>query len=193
MKSLRQLYRIGKGPSSSHTMGPAAAARLFRGENPGADSFRAILYGSLARTGRGHMTDSAILSELGAERTQVVFDTQTPSLPHPNTMDLIAYTNGVQTARMRVLSVGGGTIAIPGRPDVELPEVYEENSFSAIARLCKSKRMRISDYVNSCEGTDIWEWSGRHKARQKCEDKRRDNKYGRIENLNAQSYKNRAD
>lgn len=158
MKSLRQLYKIGKGPSSSHTMGPDAAAALFLGENPDADRYKVVLYGSLARTGRGHMTDAAVLSRLGSDRTQVVFDTETAELPHPNTLDLFAYQGGRETARMRCLSVGGGAISVVGRPDTEAPEVYPENSFAEIAELCKRGNMRISDYVESREGPEIWDY-----------------------------------
>lgn len=158
MKSLDQLYKIGKGPSSSHTMGPAAAAKLFRSETPDADSYKVILYGSLARTGRGHMTDAAVSAELGAERTQVIFDSVTDGLPHPNTLDLIAFKSGREMSRIRVLSVGGGSISIVGRPHAEPPEVYSENSFSQIAEICKGQRMRISDYVEKCEGPEIWDY-----------------------------------
>ena len=57
MKSIREIYKIGKGPSSSHTMGPERAAKLFKAKNPDADAFKVILYGSLSATGIGHGTD----------------------------------------------------------------------------------------------------------------------------------------
>ena len=160
MKSLKELYKIGKGPSSSHTMGPDRAARLFLSEHPEATRFRVVLYGSLSRTGKGHMTDVAVLEALGRERTEVVFDHATPEaeLPHPNTMDLFAYRDNAETGHMRVLSVGGGAISILGRPDTEAPEIYPENSFTEIAQLCKSHRLRISDYVAMREGEEIWDY-----------------------------------
>ena len=160
MKSLKELYKIGKGPSSSHTMGPDRAARLFLSEHPEAERFRVVLHGSLARTGKGHMTDAAVLEALGRERTEVVFDHSTAEedLPHPNTMDFYAERGGETLAHLRVLSVGGGAISIPGRPDAESPEVYPENSFTEIAELCKSHRMRISDYVELREGKEIWDY-----------------------------------
>ena len=86
MHSLRELYKIGRGPSSSHTMGPERAAHDFLGRCPQAARFRAVLFGSLAHTGKGHLTDVAILSVLGEERTEVVFDKTAKELPHPNTM-----------------------------------------------------------------------------------------------------------
>ena len=59
MKSLRELFKIGRGPSSSHTMGPMRAAQIFSSEHRDAKSFQVTLYGSLASTGKGHMTDVA--------------------------------------------------------------------------------------------------------------------------------------
>ncbi|MDE6838572.1 MAG: serine dehydratase, partial [Acutalibacter sp.] len=88
MESLRELYRIGRGPSSSHTMGPGRAAERFRAAYPEADSFQATLYGSLAKTGKGHLTDVAVLEALEPVPTRVLFDTHTEDLPHPNTMEL---------------------------------------------------------------------------------------------------------
>lgn len=77
MKSIRELYTIGRGPSSSHTMGPARAAALFRSEHPEADHFRVVLYGSLALTGRGHLTDQAVREALDPVDAEIVFDSRT--------------------------------------------------------------------------------------------------------------------
>ena len=78
MESLRELYRIGRGPSSSHTMGPSHAAVLFRESFPNADRFQAVLYGSLAKTGKGHLTDAAIRDAFAPLPTDIVWETQTP-------------------------------------------------------------------------------------------------------------------
>ena len=91
MYSLKELYRIGKGPSSSHTIGPERACKLFFSENPNADRFIVRLYGSLAKTGEGHGTDKVIESVL--PNVKVEFDELTECV-HPNTMDLIAYMGG---------------------------------------------------------------------------------------------------
>lgn len=119
MKSIRDIYKIGTGPSSSHTMGPEAAARLFMQENPDADRYQAILYGSLCRTGAGHGTDRAIRNAFAPVETEVVFCKENPDhaekMKHPNTMDLLAFKDGAQTAFMRVYSIGGGDIEIEGR------------------------------------------------------------------------------
>ncbi len=158
MKSIRELYTIGRGPSSSHTMGPGRAAALFRSEHPEADAFRVVLYGSLALTGKGHMTDKAVLEAMGDIPTEVVFDLETEDLPHPNTLDFFAYAGGKETGQLRVLSVGGGAISIPGRPEVETPEIYDLNTYAAISAYCKSHKIRIWEYVEQREGPEIWDY-----------------------------------
>lgn len=105
MKSLRDLYKIGKGPSSSHTIGPERAARKFLERAPEADRFTVILYGSLSKTGVGHGTDRVLKETLGPDRTEIVFSAEDPAdLPHPNTMDFIAYKGETELLRMRVMS-----------------------------------------------------------------------------------------
>lgn len=107
MQSLKELYRIGKGPSSSHTMGPERAARDFLQAYPQSARYCAVLYGSLARTGRGHLTDEAIRSVFGDRQLEIQFDLQTETPEHPNTLEFIAYDgNGDETARTVYLSVG---------------------------------------------------------------------------------------
>lgn len=155
MKSLKELYRIGHGPSSSHTMGPETAAKLFLSETPEAERYTVTLYGSLASTGRGHLTDRAVLDVLGRERTDIRFDTETADLPHPNTMDFTALKGGREIGALRVLSVGGGAIRALGRPETETPEVYPDNSLAAIADWCLHSRKRIWEYVEEYEGAGI--------------------------------------
>ena len=159
MRSLTELFRIGSGPSSSHTMGPEKAAGIFKAENEDADQFKALIYGSLAKTGKGHMTDKAIIRALSPVRTEVQFVPQPDfDLPHPNTMDLIAYQDGQQTASIRVASIGGGEIVIDGREKTRGPDVYPENSFAEISAYCKANHIRLSDYVEQHEGIQIWEF-----------------------------------
>ena len=92
MQSLKELYRIGKGPSSSHTIGPERAARLFLRENPDADEYRVVLYGSLAKTGDGHGTEEILRCVL--QRVTIENNAQETQLKHPNMMELSAYKNG---------------------------------------------------------------------------------------------------
>ena len=89
MQSLKELYKIGKGPSSSHTMGVARAALDFLKKCPNAARYRAVLYGSLALTGKGHLSDEAVLSALAPRRAEVEFNVTRTDLPHPNYMEAI--------------------------------------------------------------------------------------------------------
>ena len=157
MKSLTELYKIGAGPSSSHTMGPEKACKIFAENYKDADSFKVILYGSLAMTGKGHGTDRIVISTL-KKPTEVVFNTEEKDIPHENTMDLIALSHGNVIDRWRVLSVGGGAIEIVGRGKYDPPEVYDLNSFSEIAAYCKKHRIRIPDYVERVEGPEIFDY-----------------------------------
>ena len=159
MKSIREIYKIGKGPSSSHTMGPERAAKLFKSENPQADAFQVILYGSLSKTGVGHGTDRVIREVLSPLPTQIVFSQEILEKSHPNTMDLIALTGGQQTGFLRIESIGGGDIRTPGESRLDTPEVYPENSFAEIADFCKWRYIeKLSDYVELNEGEGIWEF-----------------------------------
>lgn len=159
MKSIREIYKIGKGPSSSHTMGPERAAKLFRGENPQADAFRVILYGSLSKTGVGHGTDRVLRETLAPLPTQILFSDEDLPDAHPNTLDFIALKDGQEISRLRVESIGGGDIRIPGRPADDSEEIYIEHSFAEIADFCKWRYITtLSDYVELNEGPDIWDF-----------------------------------
>lgn len=158
MHSIREIYKIGKGPSSSHTMGPARAAGIFKEEHPEADSFRVILYGSLAKTGKGHGTDVAILQMLEPVQSEVVFQLEADfPLPHENTMDLFAFSGEKQTGFMRVMSVGGGDIRIEGRPTEAEADVYPETTFAEIAAICKHRNIRLTQYIEEKEGKEIYD------------------------------------
>lgn len=159
MKSIREIYKIGKGPSSSHTMGPERAAKLFKQEHPEADGYKVILYGSLSKTGVGHGTDRVIREVLSPLPAQIVFSDEHLKNSHPNTMDLIALKDGQEIGSLRVESIGGGDIRIPGRPDVAGEEVYPENSFAEIADFCKWRYINtLSEYVEMNEGPEIWDF-----------------------------------
>ncbi len=158
MKSIREIYKIGKGPSSSHTMGPERAAQLFRGRNPDADGFRVILYGSLSKTGVGHGTDRVLREVLSPLPTEIVFS-QEPTPGHPNTLDFEALKDGRVVDTLRVESVGGGDIRIPGKRDMQAEEVYIEHSFAEIADFCKWRYINtLSEYVELNEGPEIWDF-----------------------------------
>ena len=159
MKSIREIYKIGKGPSSSHTMGPERAAMLFRQTYPKADAFRIVLYGSLSKTGVGHGTDRVIRQVLSPLPTEIEFSNITLEGCHPNTMDLFAYRNGEEIGTLRIESIGGGDIRVPGQTLLDTPEVYPENSFAEIADFCKWRYIeKLSDYVELNEGEEIWDF-----------------------------------
>ena len=159
MKSIREIYKIGKGPSSSHTMGPERAAKLFKSKNPDADAFKVILYGSLSATGVGHGTDRVLREVLSPAPTEIVFSKEVLQNAHPNTMDFFALKSGTEIGAMRVESIGGGDIRIPGSKDAESEEVYIEHSFAEIADFCKWRYIHtLSEYVELNEGPEIWDF-----------------------------------
>ena len=159
MKSIREIYKIGKGPSSSHTMGPERAAKLFLERYPDATSFRVTLYGSLSKTGIGHGTDRVLLEVLGSERTKIVFSTENWEDMHPNTMDFSAFAEDIEIGTLRVESIGGGDIRLPGQKKADAEEVYIEHSFAEIADFCKWRYIHtLSEYVELNEGPEIWDF-----------------------------------
>ena len=152
MKSLKELYRIGAGPSSSHSMGPEAAALKLKELHPNA-RFKITLCGSLALTGKGHGTDAVLKRVLG-DSAEIVFDYERENLPHPNTMAVIVTEGGREVARHTVLSVGGGRIVFEGEKVAETPEVYNHNSFEEIKRYLDGTDLRLPDYVFANEPLD---------------------------------------
>lgn len=164
MESLKELYRIGRGPSSSHTMGPSHAADIFRKKNPEADSFRVILYGSLAKTGKGHLTDVAIREQLEQREKgitpEIIFDSETDAslFKHPNTMDFYAYREGNELSFWRVYSTGGGKIEIEGIPPEQNPELYPHKSYKEIKAYCKEHQIRLWQYAERFEGPELWDY-----------------------------------
>lgn len=159
MKSLKELYRIGQGPSSSHTMGPRRAAEQYLARHPEAQRFRVTLYGSLAATGKGHLTDWAIADVLGTERTEFVWQPDVVLSFHPNgmkfeTLDVAGQAYDPWT----VFSIGGGALAEEGDDKLDTPEVYELNSLADIQDWCKHNGMTYWEYVEAREGEDIWDY-----------------------------------
>lgn len=126
---------------------------MFLKENPTADRFKAVLYGSLAKTGVGHGTDEVVKVTL--KNVEIECDKET-EMPHPNTIDLIAYKGDEQLAFMRVYSIGGGEIRIDGRKAKAVSDqVYPLRTFTDIRKHCESHGMRLYDYVFECEGEEI--------------------------------------
>lgn len=149
MQSLKELYRIGVGPSSSHSMGPEALAKKLISLHPNAQ-FEITLCGSLALTGKGHGTDTVLYKVLG-DRVKVIFDAKRENLPHPNTMFVSVLEGGKEIANHTVMSVGGGKIVFLGEKIAQLPEVYTLNTFEEIKAYIEEHEMRLPDYVFAVE------------------------------------------
>ena len=147
MKSVRNIYKIGIGPSSSHTMGPGFAAKKFVEKFSECDSYEVTLFGSLAKTGKGHGTDRAILEIFKDKKVNIIFNEEDNNLPHPNTVVFKAIKDNNVIGEMTALSVGGGEIKIVGEPERVEEELYNEKNFTEIAEYCKKTNKRLSDYV----------------------------------------------
>ena len=161
MKSIKEIYKIGRGPSSSHTMGPERACLFMKEKYKNANCFEVTLFGSLAKTGAGHRTDYAIKQTFGEIPCLIYKDTEKTELPHPNTMEIAAIRNGEVLGRETVCSVGGGDIEIGGRLlTKDAGEIYPESTFNEIAALCAEKGITLADYVSVHEGADVWKYLG---------------------------------
>ena len=159
MESLRELYRIGAGPSSSHAMGPQRAALAFLARHPGAARYRVTLYGSLAATGRGHLTDVALQHAVGERALEIAWrPSEAPSF-HPNGMDFAALdATGAALATWRVYSVGGGALREEGAPPP--PSVYPESSMDAVLAWCEEHAEPIWRLAEAREGAALWDHLG---------------------------------
>ncbi|MDE7413499.1 MAG: L-serine ammonia-lyase, iron-sulfur-dependent, subunit alpha [Muribaculaceae bacterium] len=166
MKSIKEIYRIGTGPSSSHTMGPRKAAEEFLRRAPEAAGYEVVLYGSLAATGKGHLTDEAILDVINKTGKSVKItwlpDTFLPR--HPNAVTFRAFgKEGFSDAddpvfEMTVYSVGGGAIEIEGDPKEEGKEIYPLDKLTDIMHYCERTGRCYWEYVEACEGSGIWDY-----------------------------------
>ena len=161
MKSIKELFRIGTGPSSSHTMGPRKAAEMFLERHPEAASFKVPLYGSLAATGKGHMTDVAIIDTLKpAAPVEIVWQPKVFLPFHPNGMTFAALdANKRLIENWTVYSIGGGALAESTQAtNIESPEVYQMNSMTEIMLWCERTGKSYWEYVKECEDEDIWDY-----------------------------------
>ncbi|MBR2376438.1 MAG: L-serine ammonia-lyase [Clostridia bacterium] len=154
MQSLKELYKIGRGPSSSHTIGPERICEFFKNKYPTADLVEVKLYGSLSLTGKGHGTDEICKKTLLPISCKVIFDDITVK-NHPNTIELTAIKNGENIGFLRAYSVGGGAVEIEGEKHVEPSKIYDFNTFNEIAKYCKENNKRIYEYVEEVEGIEI--------------------------------------
>lgn len=160
MKSLKEFFKIGKGPSSSHTMGPHKAANIFAERNRNAARFEVTLYGSLAATGKGHMTDVAISEVLEAIAPLSIVWKPSIFLPyHPNAMKFVACYHDGHSDEWTVYSVGGGALS-EGITELqkENDDIYPLNTLTEIMEWCNHNGRAYWEYVNEWEDPDIWDY-----------------------------------
>lgn len=157
MKSLTELYRIGYGPSSSHTMGPSIAAEKYLAQHSEAKSFRVTLYGSLAATGKGHFTDTAIMRVLGEERTEIVWRPETILPEHPNGMKFEADGSD----EWIVFSIGGGALRERNPAPSAEKDVYSWRNMAEVLAECERTGLTVWQLVENAEGPQIPEYLSR--------------------------------
>lgn len=158
MESIREIYKIGYGPSSSHTMGPAKAAATFLKKYPAAAAYKVYLYGSLAATGKGHLTDVAVEREFEGLSLTVEWLPKVFLKRHPNAMKFEALdANGVLIGDWVAYSVGGGSI-IDDHTTSETEDVYSHSTMDEILAYCQENGLQLWEYVKECEDDDLWEY-----------------------------------
>lgn len=160
MKTIKELLRIGNGPSSSHTMGPRFASEKFLKKHPDAAHFEVTLYGSLAATGKGHLTDVAIIDVFGSEdKVSIIWQPRIFLPYHPNGMMFKAIdAMGNVMDEWTVYSVGGGALAEEGEDMQQSDDIYDMEHFSDILQWCKRYGRSYWEYVEKCEGVEIWDY-----------------------------------
>ena len=160
MKSIKEIYKIGTGPSSSHTMGPQKAAKTYREHHPDVHRFHVTLYGSLAATGKGHLTDVAINDELGkAGTTEIEWQPKIFLPGHPNGMTIAAVDeNGEKHEEWTFYSIGGGSITCDQLPVDDSPEIYPLNNMTDLLSWCNTNSRNYWEYVQMHEPNDVWDY-----------------------------------
>jgi len=157
MESIRNLYKIGHGPSSSHTMAPQKAALMFKNENDYATSFRVTLYGSLAATGKGHMTDVAIINTLQPYPTEIVWEPGIVLPFHTNGMKFEAIVKNEPVKEWIVYSIGGGDLS-DGKSKIAKEYLYDKNTMKQILEWCQQTGKTFWEYVEDTEGNEIYDY-----------------------------------
>ena len=158
MKSIREIYKIGYGPSSSHSMGPGRAAKHFKERNPDAERYHITLYGSLALTGKGHGTDEAIHKIIRRPQdTEIIWEPQKTLPHHPNGMLFEAIKDGVVTDSWEVYSTGGGSLwdelgTFDGK------NVYPNVKMNDILEWCRIEGRSMAEFVEIHEGIEIYDY-----------------------------------
>ncbi len=155
MESIKELYRIGRGPSSSHTMGPSIAAKRYRQKHPEAKSFRVTLYGSLALTGKGHLTDLAVIDGLKPAKVDVVWKTEEKKDFHPNALEFEVIDKGKDADKWLVYSVGGGKIVDEKTKNTSADLIYRQRNMQDALDHYKATGKTFWEMVFETENEEI--------------------------------------
>ena len=162
MKSIKLIYKIGKGPSSSHTMGPNNASQIFKEQYPNADKYKATLYGSLALTGKGHLTDTAIIQAFTPKKCEIVWEKNIELPYHPNAMKLTAIDENNQIIDEEIVySIGGGDIV--WKKDIDNlkeneEDIYALTELAAIENWSQNTGKSYWEFVEENEDNDLWDY-----------------------------------
>jgi len=157
MQSIREIYKIGYGPSSSHTIGPVRASEIFKTKNPEIENFKVTLYGSLAATGKGHQTDVAIEKVFLPKNVEIIWRPEEELPLHPNGLLFEAFADEKKMNDWTVYSIGGGDL----RDDTGILNdevVYKHKTLSDILNYCYENGKTFWEYVEDCEGPEIWDF-----------------------------------
>lgn len=158
MESIKEIFRIGNGPSSSHTMGPRKAAEIFKSKFNDAVSYSATLYGSLAATGKGHLTDVALIKAFEPKEVKIIWEPETFLPKHPNGLKLEAFDSDKKViGSWTVYSVGGGKIT-DFESDESENKLYDLTMMTDILAWTKKTGKSFWEYVVSVEGTEIYDY-----------------------------------
>lgn len=159
MESIKSIYKIGYGPSSSHTMGPGYASEIFLKKNMNANRFEVELFGSLALTGKGHMTDVIIKKILGEERTVIIFNYNYVFSYHTNAMRFKAFISDRMIDEWLVYSIGGGELREEGESrNVTDKQIYPHTHMEEIIKYCSDNKITLIEYVEKFEDKDLYEY-----------------------------------
>ncbi len=156
MESIKEIFRIGQGPSSSHTMGPKRGAIIFKDKYPDAERYRVTLYGSLAATGKGHLTDKAVIDTFYPKATEIIWRDDEFLPKHPNGLKFESLNKeNVVMGEWTIYSVGGGKI-IDDIHDNDIHNIYNLNTMTEILKWVKENGSSLWEYVEYVEGKDIY-------------------------------------
>lgn len=159
MESIKELYRIGHGPSSSHTMGPRLAAETFRGRTPQAAAYRVTLYGSLAATGKGHLTDRTIIEAMDPLPVEIVWEPDIIKPFHTNAMLYQALDDdGKVFDEWTVYSIGGGALSEGVTGGDQSSEIYPHANHAEVVEYMDANGLSYWEYVERFEGKEIWDY-----------------------------------